>query len=153
MSEEAKVEFTVGAISFAGEGDKEWLASQLDKILDKAPGLMKLTPPEQSEQLPLSDSQQPSQEQDSIAQKNLPVFLQEKNANAPQVRKFLATAVWLIAQGHTRLSTRDVTQALRESRQSRLSNASDCLNRNVSKGYCEKIGNEFFVTQEGKDSL
>ena len=41
---EARIEFSIGAISFVGEGDQDWVAAQLDKILDKAPDLVKLTP-------------------------------------------------------------------------------------------------------------
>jgi len=51
------------------------------------------------------------------------------------------------------LTTGDVSKALKDSNQSRLGNPSQCLNDNVSKGYCEKDGKQFFVTQEGKVSL
>jgi hypothetical protein len=152
---EARIEFTIGAISFTGEGDKDWVAAQLDKFLEKVPELTKLAPKKQAAEMTPSDSNQATQAQqdDSIAQQTLPGFLQERGAMKPQIRKFLATAVWLTAKGKDRLTTGDVTQALRESKQSRLSNASDCLNKNVAKGLCEKDGKEFFVTQEGKDSL
>ena len=151
---EAKIEFAIGAISFVGEGDKDWVASQLDKILDRAPELVKLAPQEQAtEAIPLG-SQQPEMEQDnSIAQTTLATFLRDKGATRTQVNKFLATAIWLTAQGKNRLTTGDVTQALRDSNQTRLRNASECLNQNVTKGFCEKVGREFFVTQEGKASL
>jgi hypothetical protein len=152
---EARIEFTIGAVSFMGEGDKDWVAAQLDKILEKAPELTKLAPKKQAAKMAPSDSNQAIQMQqdDSIAQQTLPGFLQERGAIKPQIRKFLATAIWLTAKDKDRLATSDVTQALRESKQSRLSNASDCLNKNVAKGFCEKDGKEFFVTQEGKDSL
>lgn len=152
---EARIEFTVGAVSFTGEGDKDWVASQLDKILGRAPELVKLTPQEQVTEVPTSESQQPTQpwQDDAIAQMPLPSLLREKGASTNQLNKFLATAVWLTAQGRTPLTTRDVTEALKESSQSRLGNASDCLNKNVAKGYCEKDGGKFFVTPEGKDSL
>lgn len=152
---EARIEFTIGSISFIGEGEQDWVAAQLDKILDRSPELVKLTPKRQvaeptSTNLPPHPPMQPDNE---IAQKTLPSFLNEKNATKSQIKKFLATAVWLEAKGQSRLSTNNVSQALRESNQSRLSNASDCLAKNVAKGYCEKDGKEFFVTQEGKDSL
>lgn len=88
-----------------------------------------------------------------IAAKTLAVFLKEKNATRNQVKKCLATAIWLEAKGKQRMTTSDVTKALKDSNQARLGNASDCLNQNVSKGYCEKDGKEFFVTDEGKSSL
>lgn len=34
---DAKIQFKLGAIEFTGEGEKDWIAQQLDKILEKAP--------------------------------------------------------------------------------------------------------------------
>ncbi len=34
---DAKLEFKLGAIEFSGEGEKDWVAAQLDKILDQVP--------------------------------------------------------------------------------------------------------------------
>jgi len=152
---EAKIEFTIGGISFTGEGEKDWVAAQLDKILEKAPELMALAPKMRSPATTDVSSQQhiPMQADKTIAQKTLPSLLIEKGATKNQLKKFLATAVWLKEKGKICLATSDVTQALKESNQSRLGNPADCLNKNVSKGYCEKYGKEFFVTQEGKDSL
>ncbi|MBW1939435.1 MAG: hypothetical protein JRI67_11880 [Deltaproteobacteria bacterium] len=149
---EAKIEIKIGQIEFSGQGQQEWVAKQLDKILSKAEDLITLStpPPEQP-----SDSTQPKPmgKDTAIAGKTLPSFLSDKNATRSQVKKFLATAVWLEAKGNKRLTTGDVTKALKDSNQSRLSNPSDCLNKNVTKGFCEKDGREFFVTQEGKKSL
>jgi hypothetical protein len=39
---QAKVDLTLGALSFSGEGQQEWLGEQLDKILEAAPGLANL---------------------------------------------------------------------------------------------------------------
>ena len=89
----------------------------------------------------------------AVAKKTLPAFLQEKNATTKQVKKFLATAVWLEAKGQSRLTTSDVTKALNDANQKRLGNPTDCLNQNVTKGYCEKDGKQFFVTDDGKSSL
>ena len=80
-------------------------------------------------------------------------FLKEKGATTKQVLKFLATAVWIESKGKQRLSTGDITKALKDSNQSKLGNPAECLNQNVKKGFCEKDGSEFFVTTEGKDSL
>lgn len=152
---EAKIEFTIGGISFIGEGDKDWVAAQLDKILDKAPELVALGPKTQRRAITEATPQQhiPVQPDETIAQKTLPSFLAEKGATKNQIKKFLATAIWLEAKGKSRPTTSDVTHALKDSNQSKLSNPADCLNKNVSKGYCEKDGKGFFVTQEGKNSL
>jgi len=40
----AKIGFTVGGISFSGEGDDAWLEKQLDKIIEKASELIKIAP-------------------------------------------------------------------------------------------------------------
>lgn len=36
----AKIAFKLGGLDFSGEGDEQWVASQLDKILEKAPELI-----------------------------------------------------------------------------------------------------------------
>lgn len=154
---DAKVEIKVGEIEFSGQGEQDWVAEQLDKILAKAADLIVIAPsPAPASPTPLP-SEQPSHEpmtgDATIAGKTLPTFLVEKGAAKNQAKKFLATAVWLEAKGKSRLQTSDITKALKDSNQSRLSNPADCLNKNVAKGYCEKDGKQFFVTQEGKDSL
>jgi len=148
----AKIQFTVGAISFSGEGDDVWLAVQLDKIMQRAPELIKIAP------LPsvtaANEIKQPAGEIDkAIASQTLPNFLKEKNAATTQITKFLVTAAWLHARGKARLTTADVVKALKDSNQTRLGNASDMLNKNISKGFCEKDGKGFFVTNDGKASL
>lgn len=83
----------------------------------------------------------------------LAAFLKSKSVGNSGVRKFLATAEWLHLKGSKNLKTGEVTHALRDNRQGRLPNPADCLNKNVTKGHCEKIGREFFVTDEGRASL
>lgn len=149
---DAKIDIKIGQVQFSGEGEQDWVAKQLDKIIAQAEKLIQLSPPEK----PAGDEgghHKPMGTDSAIAKKTLPVFLSEKNATKNQVKKFLATAVWLEAKGKEKLTTRDVSTALSDSRQSRLGNPSDCLNQNVAKGYCEKDGKEFFVTDEGKKLL
>lgn len=151
---ESKIEIKIGEVKFSGEGDKEWLSEQLDKILDKAESLIKLAPSVTPPDNP-GAGHQPADfsNSSSIANQTLATFLKNKNATTAQVDKFLATAVWCEAKGKNRLKTSDITAALKNANQSRLGNPADCLNGNVSKGYCEKDGKEFYVTQEGKDKI
>lgn len=149
---EAKIEIQIGEIRFSGEGDQEWLTKQLDKILSKADILIKLAPkPPVSNQ---STHQAADFSNSSIANQSLATFLKSKNATTGQVEKFLATAVWVEAkENKTRLITSDVSNALSKASQSKLNNPADKLNKNVAKGFCEKDGKEFFVTQEGKEHV
>jgi hypothetical protein len=39
---ESKIQVKVGIVEFSGEGEQEWLAKQLDKILEKVPELLKI---------------------------------------------------------------------------------------------------------------
>lgn len=150
---EASVEIRIGEITFSGQGESAWLAEQLDKILDRAADLLTVAPQQPTNGAATKEERhQPMATDEAIAKKTLPGFLKEKNAKS-QVDKFLVTAVWLEAKGQNRMTTADVSKALKDSNQSRLSNPSDCLNQNVGKGYCEKDGRQFFVTQDGKDSL
>jgi len=89
----------------------------------------------------------------SEGSQTLVAFLGATNSKSNQKRKFLATAQWLHGQGKKMLRTRDITAALKESQQSRLGNPSDCLNKNIADGFCQKEGQEFFVTPEGKRKL
>ena len=149
---DAKIEFRLGSVvEFKGEGEKEWVADQLDKILEKAPQLAAMKAIVLDDKL--EDGKTPMGSDPLIAGMPLGTFLQGKNATSNNVKKFLATAVWLEAKGKKLLKTHDVTQALSDNRQGRLSNAADSLNKNVSKGNCEKKGSEFFVTEPGKKSL
>jgi hypothetical protein len=148
---DVKIQIKIGSIEFSGEGEKGWIGQQLDKILTNAQKLATLAAP-----LAGSGSggkRHPTGADPSIAQKTLAAFLKEKNATSNQNNKFLATAVWLEAKGSSRMTTTDITKALRDSNQSRLGNPSECLNQNVGKGYCEKDGKQFFVTDDGKASL
>jgi hypothetical protein len=80
-------------------------------------------------------------------------YLQKSKAGKNQVKRFLATAHWLQLKGSKNLKTGDVSKALKDHHQSKLTNASDCLNQNVTKGFCEKDGDGFYVTPDGLDSL
>lgn len=152
----SKIEVSIGNFSFSGEGEASWLAEQLDKILERAEKLVNMAP-----QAPAASPAQSGQSHtpadfsraNDIAQKSLVTFLKEKDAATNQVQKFLATAAWLEAKGQNRLATRDISAALKNASQSKLSNPSDALAKNIGKGYCEKEGNQFFVTQEGKEHL
>lgn len=39
---ESKIQFKVGIVEFSGEGHSDWLAKQLDKILEKVPNLLEI---------------------------------------------------------------------------------------------------------------
>jgi hypothetical protein len=149
---ESKIEIKIGQITFSGEGEQDWVAKQLDKILAQAEKLLSLAPAP-GEGGGDDAGHKPMGKDPTIADKTLPAFLQEKSATTKQVKKFLATAVWLEAKGHGRLTTGDVAKALNDAHQKRLGNPAECLNQNVSKGYCEKDNKQFFVTDEGKRSL
>lgn len=152
---DAKIEIKIGGITFSGEGESSWLSEQLDKVMDRAEELMALAPPEIS----LAGSPNAMNHEadlsghNEIATQPLALWLKSKNAESVQTTKFLATAVWVEAKGQKRLKTSDITSALSNANQRRLNNASDCLNQNVKKGFCEKEGNQFYVTEEGKRSL
>lgn len=150
----AKVEFKIGDIEFQGEGEQEWVTEQLDKMLDKFPKLLHLAPAK-SDDMPNANGNTNGTTNNSseTSQKPLATFLKDRSATTNQIRKFLVTAFWLHSRGKSRLSTSDVSSALKDSNQSRLGNASECLNQNLSKGFCEKDGSSFFVTEEGKTEV
>ena len=81
-------------------------------------------------------------------------FVSEKKAASNQVRKFLATAVFLSRSNNvSKLSTSMISRALKSYGIEKLQNASDCLNKNEKKGYCIKDGKEFIITENGYLSI
>lgn len=155
---DSKIQIKVGNVEFSGEGNQEWLTSQLDKVLEKIPELIYLEPKSfngnSSVKIEASSNGASNGPNNGSKSSNLVSFLKENNATVQQVRKFLATAAFMQLNGKRRLNTADISEALRNSHQTKLNNASDCLNQNVKKGHCEKDGgNEFFVTSDGFKEL
>jgi hypothetical protein len=151
---DSKLQIKIGDLEFTAEGDPSWLEKQLDKVLEKSPTLMAQQTSLPAKSAPAStDAHTPMAPDPGISTKPLATFLKEKGATSNQVKKFLATAVWLESKGNSRMATGDVVKALAGANQSKLSNASQCLVGNTQKGYCEKEGGQFFVTSAGKDSL
>ncbi len=140
-----KIRIKVGGIEVDYEGTEAFLDKKLHKLISDVSSLAKDAPIESGG----SDS---SGNTKSGISSNLASFLKEKKPNT-EIDRFLATVQWLHEKGSEYIKTSDVTKALRDSKQTKLSNASACLNKNVTKGYCEKKGKEFFVTNQGRDSL
>ena len=140
-----KIRIEVGGIKVDYEGPEDFLDSKLPKLITDVTTLAEQVPAE-------SAGDDSNGNTESGTSSTLASFLREKKADS-QPKRFLATAQWLHQKGSERIKTGDVTQALRENSQRRLSNASECLNRNISKGLCERDGKEFFVTDEGRNSL
>jgi hypothetical protein len=150
---DAKIDIKIGAVSFAAEGSEKWLSGELDKVLAKAPELAAIAPAE-----PAGDGGGGDGTHVKHGKKGklgtLAQFLKDKSATDNQVKKFLATAVWLHdTTGKDRISTKEVTLALKTAHQTKLTNPANCLNQNVSKGHAEKDGGSFFVTDPGRTSV
>lgn len=144
----ARLEVHIGSIKFVGEGSEEWVEQQWLKVLEQAEQLS-LVDPKESKAPPVSKT-------DGIQGKpstSLANFLIEKSTGASQVKRFLATAIWLSKSGTTTLKTSDVSKALLDARQKKLGNPADVLNQNVTKGFCVKHGDGFYVSPEGESSL
>ena len=151
----AKIDFTIGGISFSGEGEESWLANQLDKIIENAADLIKIVPSPQviTEGAGTTITHEAEEKNAAITAQTLSTFLREKNATRAQTRKFLATALWIQATGKERMVTGDIIRALKDSNQARLGNASRELANNISSGFIDRDGRQFFVTEQGEASL
>lgn len=153
---ETKIQIKVGHVEFSGEGNQEWLASQLDKILEKIPELLKIelnNSPSGNNGNNDGAGSNNSGSGGAAKLTNLASFLRDKNATSNQTKKFLATAAFLQQNGRQSLGTNDVTKTLEDGKQGKLTNPALCLINNVKKGYCEKKGKDFYVTPEGFTSL
>lgn len=153
MSDEVlgKIKVSIGAITFSGEGTQAWLADQLDKVLEKAGKQTAVVEQESNAGAKIGADSSPKPQSQSAG--SLANYLKTKDATSNQVKRFLATACWLSKKGNTTLKTADVSKALKDNHQSKLSNPSDALNKNVGKGFCEKTTDSFFVTPEGWEEI
>ncbi len=154
---DAKIDIKVGAVSFAAEGSEKWLSGELDKVLAKAPELANIAP---TQNVGNGGSNTGNASAGATAggmklKGTLAGFLKERRATTNQVRKFLATATWLQDHdGKERLTTKEITNALSDAKQTALTNPSQCLAHNVKQGFCQKDGKkQFYVTPEGIDEL
>ncbi len=144
-----KIEVSVGAVSFSGEGEQAWLAEQLDKVLKAASGPQNSTAnASQATAVVAAPSPDGGQFTTSLAS-----YIKEKGGESNQVDRFLITADWLRRRGATSLVTATVSKALTDNHQKRLANPADSLNKNVSKGFCEKTSGGFYITPEGLKKL
>lgn len=146
---EAKIEIKVGGVSFVGEGNENWVGAQLDKMFKHLPDLVKVAPASVD-----IGGQNKGGGGGAKATGTLASFLSSKKGTASQVRKFLATSLWLQDGGNEHLTTNSVTKALDDNKQGKLANASACLADNVKRGFCEKRGKrEFYVTDDGRTEI
>ena len=177
---QSKIEFRLGAMRFTGEGEKEWVTKQLDKIISQAPSLLRVSKGSKEEnwkpETALTTWKKTTPAAKTIAKnrkkttasvpapkvaavkssasaKDLAVFIQQKKAGSNQRAKFLAAAVWLNKHGKNNPATRDVTNALKAARLSALINPSQYLNQNVKQGYLKKSGEGFIITKKGESAL
>ncbi len=141
----AKIRIKVGNVEVDYEGPKDFLDEKLYELVDKLSTLAEKVPTEQDD-ADVTDTENQTLEP-------LASFLRRTDAGQTHIRRFLATAEWLHQKGKSRLTTSDVTTALKQNNQSKVTNASQCLNRNVASGFCEKDGAGFFVTEDGKSAL
>lgn len=142
-----KIRIKVGGIEVDYEGTEDFLDEKLHKLISDVSALAKEAPIE-------SGISNGNSNDRSGTPSTLASFLKQKKADSNQNMRFLATAVWLNLKKQVKnLNVGDVTKALRDNQQKRLGNPSECLNQNVRKGYCEKTGREFFVTEEGREAL
>jgi len=145
---DSKIDVSVGDVSFSGEGDPTWLAEQLDKVLKTAPQITK------ARRVPDDVAPKKGEEHRSADfTTSLATYIKEKQGESNQVQRFLATADWLRLGGASKLTTVGVSKALKDKHQKKLTNPSDCLNSNVSKGFCEKADGGFYITPEGLKHL
>ena len=144
----AKLEVKIGRVRFKGEGDQEWLAQQLEKVVKVAPEIPDETPATSENEDTASASTPSGDFSTSLAS-----YIRSKSAEGNQTLRFLVTADWLRRRGTRLLTTASVSKALVDNQQSRLANPADCLNKNVAKGYCEKTKDGFFITPEGLKEL
>lgn len=146
---QSKLEISVGNLSFAGEGEQAWLAEQLEKVLKAAPEIAG----DPTGAGGAAESSGGTASTGGAFTTTLATHIREKGGDDNQVDRFLTAADWLRRRGVPKLTTSEVTKTLKNNHQKRLANPADCLNKNVSKGMCEKADGGFFITPDGLKKL
>jgi hypothetical protein len=168
---DSKIEFSYDNLRFSCEGDKEWVETQLNKMLSRIPALnrhYKGTGDKKSGPILSVEADEIAIGKDVKGKRGrkpkvvtestkkqepngspLYEFLKDKKADKNQVRKFLATAVYLNSQGEEKFSSPIISKVLKNAGIEKLVNASDCLNKNEKKGFCIKDNKEFILTDLG----
>ena len=139
-----KIRVKVGEIELDYEGPESFLDKKLPELISRLSQLA---------ESPSMDPAKPRARRAAGDPSTLASFLKASSVGTSQNKKFLATAEWLHRKGSARVKTGDVTKALKDNHQSRIGNASQCLSSNVTSGYCEKDGKQFYVTDEGRATL
>lgn len=143
----ASVSFKIGQLEFAAEGDEAWISEKMEFILNQSASAAAAA-------TPAAETTVSAPEQDAGGPiGSLASHIKKHGGSGNQVERFLVTAHWLSLKGAKSLTTTDVSKALKDNQQSKLSNPSDCLNKNVGKGFCEKDGNSFYITPEGLEHI
>lgn len=143
----ASVSFKIGQLEFAAEGDEAWISEKMEFILKQSVSVAAAATPDAEASVTLAN-QSSGGPIGSLAS-----HIKKHGGSGNQVERFLATAHWLSLKGQKSLTTSEVSKALKDNHQSKLSNPSECLNKNVAKGFCEKDGNSFYITPEGLEHL
>ena len=142
-----KIRFSIGDMSFEGEGDQQWLDRHIQELIDKF-GQTRVSMPAGETEETSDQTSDPSTPIGSLA-----TYIREKGGETVQIKRFLATAAWLWHREDRELTSKKVSAALRDNQQKRLGNTADCLNKTVARGFCEKTPNGFFITPEGWSHL
>ena len=114
------------------KGSEEFLHNHAIKLVDELIGRSR---PEAVPATPIAPKP------DLVADMSLSNFLRHCEATTgkrTQTMRFLITAAHLQIKGAKAITTNMVSEALQESKQKRLGNASDSLAKNIRAGYCEK---------------
>ncbi len=145
-----KVRIKVGEVEVDFEGPESFLTKKLPDLISQLSSLAKQVPSGSAGSSAIGSGGGGTGGGNTGT---LPAFLKEKRVGKNQKKKFLATAQWLHLKGSERIRTGDVAKALRDSHQGRITDPSICLAKNVTHGNCEKVGEDFFVTDDGRRAL
>ena len=88
-----KIEVNVGGLAFSAEGEQEWLAEQLDKILRAAPDVVAAQTTKEKPDAKHAVHETPKSA--GTFTDTLASYIKANKGDGNQVQRFLATADWL----------------------------------------------------------
>ena len=142
---ESVIRIDCGGVSITFKGSEEFIRQSLPEVISEIGTIIADWPLAQ-----ISVEQKSLEDRITIS---LPELLKRQKTTTNNSR-FLTTAAWLQENYEQSLTTGKVTEALGAARQRKIGNASDCLNQNIRKGFCERRADKtFFVTPAGMEEV
>ena len=150
---DSKIQIKIGIVEFSGEGNQDWLARQLDKILEKVPELLKIggvNLPKGLNEEGTANGNSNTMGEDRFSKLSVLNIAGKLNAKSGSELSIAAAAFIHFVLGKNSFSRDDITSNMKNAtgmfKQSFIKNLSGSLSRLEKAGYLLKTGNNYSLS-------